>query len=114
MASAATATLMDAITVAVTATVGSCSGNCSLQQRNNGKCYFLPNLTCYLLKYRSTFKYELLYFTEIETARVSFLGCEQCRADPIFVPEAQSGTLKATLRRTEGPPIQKHDVFVGF
>ena len=94
MASAATATLMDAITVAVTATVGSCSGNCSLQQRNHGKCYFLPSLNCYLLKYRSTFKYELLYFTESETARVSFLGCKQCRADPIFVPEAQSGTLK--------------------
>ena len=94
MASAATATLMDAITVAVTATVGSCSGNCSLQQRNNGKCYFLPNLNCYLLKYRSTFTYEPLYSSEIETARVSFLGCKQSRTDPIFAPEAQSGTLQ--------------------
>ena len=43
MAIAATATLMDAITVAVTATVGSCSGNCRLQQCDYDECDILPN-----------------------------------------------------------------------
>ena len=65
------------------------------------------------MKYRIAFKCELPYFTEIETARVTFFDCKQCRAELNFVAEVQSGTLLATVG-TQGSICSKTQCFCWF